>query len=87
MRHPAVHHQCGAHHVVASAGCKVDCRTGHIVVYAHAAYRDVFGHFVAMVAGIAVGYVAHGLAPTPEAAKEIAGYFNPIFSQKQANLV
>ena len=31
---------------------------------------------VAMVAGIAVGYVAHGLAPTPEAAKEIAGYFN-----------
>ena len=31
---------------------------------------------VAMLAGIAVGYVAHGMAPTPEAAKEVAGYFN-----------
>jgi Na+/H+-dicarboxylate symporter len=30
---------------------------------------------IAMVLGIVVGYACHALAPTPAAAKEIAGYF------------
>ncbi len=30
----------------------------------------------ALIAGIAVGYVCHATAPTPEAAKNIAGYFS-----------
>ena len=30
---------------------------------------------LAMVLGVLVGYACHAWAPTPEAAKEIAGYF------------
>jgi len=34
--------------------------------------------FVALVLGILVGYVCNQMAPTPEAAKDIAGYFGII---------
>lgn len=30
---------------------------------------------LAMILGVLVGYACHAWAPTPEAAKEIAGYF------------
>ena len=34
--------------------------------------------FAALILGILVGYVCNQVAPTPEAAKEIAGYFGII---------